>query len=360
MALGSDIAFNQSKNELLDAQAHVWNHVFSFINSMSLKCAIQLGIPDAIHKHGKPMTLSELAGTIAINEDKSDGLYRLMRILTHNKFFDKVMIGGEDEEEEEAYCLTRASRLLLRDGPISMGPFVLAMLDPVTMDPWQNVSEWFHNEIYSPFETKHGRPLYEYNGIDQRFNLVYNEAMASDAGSVTSILTKECRHVFEGLTSMVDVAGGVGATAKNIADAFPGLKCTVLDLPHVVAGLEGSENLSFVAGDMFHSIPHAHAVFFKWILHNVKDEECVEILKKCKEAIAPFIGGKVIIVEMVVEEEKGDVAKTQLLFDLTMMVHVNEKERSEKEWANIFYAAGFTTYNITPILGFRSLIQLFP
>jgi hypothetical protein len=37
--------------ELLHAQAHIWNHVFNFINSMSLKSAIELGIPDVIHDH---------------------------------------------------------------------------------------------------------------------------------------------------------------------------------------------------------------------------------------------------------------------------------------------------------------------
>lgn len=78
-----------------------------------------------------------------------------------------------------------------------------------------------------------------------------------------SILTKECKHVFEGLKSMEDVAGGTGATAKGIADAFPGLKCIVLELSHVVACLEGFENLTYAGGDMFNSIPRADAVFLK-------------------------------------------------------------------------------------------------
>ena len=37
------------------------------------------------------------------------------------------------------------------------------------------------------------------------------------------------------LWEMVDVSGGVGGAAATIAAAFPSLKCTVLDLPHVVA-----------------------------------------------------------------------------------------------------------------------------
>jgi len=61
----------------------------------------------------------------------------------------------------------------------------------------------------------------------------------------------------------LDVGGGTGAMARIISDVCPGLKCTVLDLPHVVAGLLESENVKFVGGDMFESIPSADAVLLK-------------------------------------------------------------------------------------------------
>ncbi|CAK9316184.1 unnamed protein product [Citrullus colocynthis] len=59
-------------DELLEAQAHIWNHIFSFVNSMSLKCAIQLGIPDAIHRHGpNPMPLSLLVSSLQLHPNKT-------------------------------------------------------------------------------------------------------------------------------------------------------------------------------------------------------------------------------------------------------------------------------------------------
>ncbi|KAL3839339.1 hypothetical protein ACJIZ3_023930 [Penstemon smallii] len=64
---------------------------------------------------------------------------------------------------------------------------------------------------------------------------------------------------------MVDVGCGTGTVAKVIGDAFPGLKCVVIDLPHVVDGLEGNENLSYVSGDIFESIHLVDAVLLKWI-----------------------------------------------------------------------------------------------
>lgn len=71
--------------------------------------------------------------------------------------------------------------------------------------------------------------------------------------------------VFRGLGSLVDVGGGHGAVAKAIAAAFPDIKCTVMDLPHVVADAPVSDdgNLHLVAGDMFQSIPPADAVLLK-------------------------------------------------------------------------------------------------
>ena len=87
--------------------------------------------------------------------------------------------------------------------------------------------------------------------------------MACDSQLVGSILIRDCKDVFSGLNSLVDVGGGTGTFAEAIADAFPRLKCTVLDLPHVVDGLESSKNLAYVGGNMFEAIPPADAVLMK-------------------------------------------------------------------------------------------------
>ncbi|KAL6587732.1 Flavonoid 8-O-methyltransferase 1 [Orobanche minor] len=370
MALPNGSNVVDSTQELLDAQSHIWNLIFNYINSMSLRSALQLGIADVIHKHNKPITLSQLARALSINKSKSHGLFRLMRILVHSKVFDKVKISknedvDEEDEEEIAYTLTRVSRLLLRSEALSFAPFALAMIDPIIADPFHNVVEWFKDDFPSPFFTRNGRNLWEFfAGNDSGFNGVFDEGMASDARFVGSILVKECNHVFEGLETLVDVGGGTGTVARAIADGFPGLRCTVLELPHVVAGLEGSENLKFISGDMFELIPPADAVFLKWIFHDWSDEDSVKILEKCKEAILPSKerGGKVIIVEMVVDCEKQEnkAIETQLCMDMLMMTVVTGKERTEKQWAKLFSAAGFANYKITPLLGLRSVIEVFP
>ncbi|KAL3342515.1 hypothetical protein AABB24_026513 [Solanum stoloniferum] len=349
--------------QVLSAQAHIWNHIFNYINSMSLKCAIQLEIPDIIHSHGRPMNLSDLVEALPINNNNKakthDCVYRLMRILIHAGFFI--------QEAEEGYLLTPTSRLLLKDEPMSMIPFLQFELDPNLMDPWHSLNKWFNNisddSNSTPYATAHGKPFFKYAGNEPRLNHSFNEAMASDARLVMTVLIQNGKGLlFEGLKSLVDVGGGTGTVAKAIADAFPQINCTVFDLPHVIEGLEGSKNLSFVGGDMFNSIPCANAILLKWVLHNWSNEDCIKILKKCKEAIpSKENGGRVIIIEIVMDQNKDDKShETQLFMDMLMMVEVSGKERSEQEWAKLFVDAGFSDYNIIPILGLRSVIEVYP
>lgn len=101
-------------------------------------------------------------------------------------------------------------------------------------------------------------------------------------------------------------------------------------------------------------------------MHDWNDKDCVQILKKCKEAIpSREKGGKIIILDMVIMEDqhKGDKSdeeiETQLLFDMLMMVLHTGKERNEEEWAKLFVEAGFNDYKITPVLGLRSVIEVY-
>lgn len=55
-----------------------------------------------------------------------------------------------------------------------------------------------------------------------------------------------------------------------------------------------------------------------------------------------------------------ETIETQLFFDMLMMVLVRGKERDKKEWSQLFLEAGFSNYKITPILGLRSLIEVYP
>ncbi|KAK9048347.1 hypothetical protein SSX86_032691 [Deinandra increscens subsp. villosa] len=310
---------------------------------------------------------NELVEALCLKHERTHSVYRLMRILVHSGFFVKQSVstrpGSNDEEEGEGYLLAPVSRLLLKDEPLSVRPYLLAALDPMLIDPWQHMSDWFKNDDVTSFHTTHGMMFWDLLGQQPKLNQFFNEAMASDARLLTSVILENCRGIFEGLDSIVDVGGGTGTVAKAIAEGFPDIRCICFDLPHVVTSLVGSKNLSYVGGDMFEAIPNAHAVLLKWILHDWSDEECIKILKQCKEAIpSKKNGGKLIIIDMVVKVQQGEneLLKTQLFLDMMMMSLVTGKERTEKDWAKLFVNVGFSDYKITPILGLRSLIEVYP
>ncbi|KAF7850589.1 hypothetical protein BT93_L5244 [Corymbia citriodora subsp. variegata] len=350
-------------SELLQAQAHIWNHTYSFINSVCLKWAIEQGIPDVIHHHGRPMTLLELVSALHVQPTKAHYIRRLMRILVHSGFFELRDL--EEADHQTGYALTCVSRLLVKHNPSSMAPFALFALTPFPKGHWQYLSAWLRDgeDVHpSTFEMAYGVPTWD-AWRSPEVNSLFNQAMASDSSLMAKVVVDTCGGVFEGLSSVVDVGGGTGTMGKAITAAFPHLECTVFDQPHVVDGLVGSERLKFVGGDMFVEIFPADAILLKWILHDWSDEKCIEILKRCREAVSSRGKvGKVIMIDMVVGNQIEDhrSVETQFFFDLLMMVTFNAKERDEKEWAKLFADAGFSGYKIVSCLGLRSLIEIYP
>ncbi|KAG0535426.1 hypothetical protein BDA96_04G365400 [Sorghum bicolor] len=394
-----------SSQELLQGQLLLWHQSLGFFKSLALAVAMDLRIADAIHRLGGAATLPQIIAEAGIKIDprnnKLRDLRRVMRALTVSGIFtvqrpaSAVVAAAADggaEAEGPVYKLTAASRLLVvgekKSSTTTTMPTpsltvqVQLFLETCRGSAFsRGMRAWFrpqdeqhqHQEQpagLSPFAMACGGQTIWERAERDADAFPFDDAMASDTAFLMPIVLRECGdEVFRGLTSLVDVAGGLGGAAANIAAAFPDLKCTVLDLPQVVAkaAAGSNEKVQYVGGDMFESIPPADAVLLKWILHDWSDDECVKILKKCKQAIPPrAAGGKVIIIDMVVgsadePSPESDVrhVETQVLFDLLIMC-INGVERDELEWKKIFSEAGFHDYRIIPVLGVRSIIELYP
>ncbi|KAI8526131.1 hypothetical protein RHMOL_Rhmol13G0284900 [Rhododendron molle] len=217
---------------------------------MCLNSAVQLGIPDIIHNCKQPITLAELVSSLHLPPEKTNSLYRLLRLLVHLGFFATAKF-NTNEGDLEGYVLTPSSRLLVKSEITNFSPFVRAMVDPVMVTPWQSLGDWFHGSEKTAFETAHGVEMWEFCDQNPKFSHTFSEAMASDS-TVMNHLVGECKAVFQGLNSLVDVGGGTGTTFQALDD---------------------------------------------W-----SDEDCVKIPKRCKEAIpSKDNGGKVIIMDIVMD-----------------------------------------------------------
>uniref|UniRef100_A0ACD5T8J6 Uncharacterized protein n=1 Tax=Avena sativa TaxID=4498 RepID=A0ACD5T8J6_AVESA len=371
MALSSDIYKLMSTEDMLQGHAELCIHAYGFVKSMALKCAMELGIPGAIHGNGGCATLGELATRIALPPSRLPRLRRLMRVLAVSGVFS--VQHQPDSAGDALYGLTVASRLLVVDNEETSSSgltrLVSLILDPNLTAPFSGMSAWFMDDERqrSFFEMHHGEDMWDMASRDSALTRTIGDGMAADSRFVVEVLLREsrARDVFRGVRSMVDVGGGSGAIARAIAAAFPHVECSVLDLPHVVAEAPEDGDVRFVSGDMFEYIPPADAVLLKSVMHDWRDDECVKILRRCKEAIpSRDAGGKVIIINMVVGSESSNQGndrkeEAQVLYDLFLMV-VEGSEREEHEWEKIFLEAGFSGYKIIPVLGIRSIIEVYP
>ncbi|KQJ98546.1 flavonoid O-methyltransferase-like protein Os11g0303600 [Brachypodium distachyon] len=349
-----------NEEELLQAHAELWNLTFSYLKSMALDCALKLAIPTAIHRLGGAASLPDLLAAVPVPDSKKPQFPRLMRFLAATGIFTIDAASG-------FYGLTPVSRLLVNDDNAkNLSPFVLSQTNKYHVTAAMRLPDWFTSDegaagVDMPFRMAHGTDMWAVMALDPKINDLFNAGLAADTKLAMDFIVTNCGDVFEGIASLVDVAGGTGTAARAIARAFPHVKCSVLDLPNVINSVPADGIVDYIVGDMMESIPPTDAVFLKYVLHDWDDDVCVKILTQCKKAI-PESGGKVIIVDMVVGSNANSKAmfEAQVVFDLLMMVVTAGKERDEHQWRKIFMDAGFSNYKTKPVLGFLSIIELYP
>ncbi|KAL2469263.1 O-methyltransferase family protein [Forsythia ovata] len=336
------------------AQLDIWNYVFGFTSMAVVKCAVDLGIPDVLEN---PMTLSDLSSALGCSPS---ALYRIMRFLIHRGIFKEMTNDRTDQIETIVYAQTPLSRLLMRNGANSMTGVLLLECSPVMLAPWHRLSARALAKGTSSFQAANGEELWRYATENPAHSKLIDDAMACMARMTVPAILDNHQEIFEGITSLVDVGGGNGTALSILVKSCPWIRGINFDLPHVVSVCPHYDGVEHVGGNMFECVPKADAAFLMQVLHDWNDEECIDILKKCKEAI-PTDTGKVIIVEAVVGEEEADKYKhVHLYLDMIMMAHTDTgKERTRKEWEYVLNGAGFNRYTIKHFQGHQSVIEAY-
>jgi hypothetical protein len=275
--------------ELLAAHRQLWCHALGYVKSMALKCALDLRIPDTIDRCGGSATLGELLAASEIPASNHDYLRRVMRTLTAMRIF---AVSHDDPAKADdaaaiSYQLTPASRLLVSSSSSSVDaaaagagaskentttpsilPNIAHLVRPNTISLLFSMGEWMKDESaasVSLYETVHRQGMWACVEDDAANRASFYESMDADTRLVMQAVVRRCPHVFDGVKSLVDVGGGRGTAAAAVVAAFPHIqRCTVMDLPHVVAEAPaGTAGLSFHGGDMFEHIPSADALMLK-------------------------------------------------------------------------------------------------
>ncbi|KAK3139794.1 hypothetical protein QOZ80_5AG0390350 [Eleusine coracana subsp. coracana] len=363
MAAESQTMVVPTDAELLKAQADLWRHSLYYLTSMALKCAIELGIPTAIHNLGGATNLPDLVAALSLPTNKLPFLNRLMHLLVTSGVF-----ASDNNAEVETYHLNPLSWLLVEGVKAKdhtyQKYFVLGTVSRHCVDASLSLSDWFKKDVSpplpSPFEELHGVPLLHENTaqLDEELDTIVKEGVAAHDNLAMGTIIQECSEIFKGLQSLTDCCGGNGATARAIMKAYPHIKCNVLEQPHVIhtAPTDG------VAVDIFKFSPSAQAVLLKLVLHFWNDDDCVKILEQCRKAIpSQEEGGKVIIIETELGPSLGSIMyEAQLLLDMLMFVNTRGRQRDENDFREIFTKAGFSDYKIVKKIGTRGDIEVYP
>ncbi|MFI2211515.1 methyltransferase [Streptomyces sp. NPDC020141] len=302
--------------------------------SQSVYTAAALNLPE--HLEAGRTTSREVAAATGAHQRS---LFQLMRFLA-----GLGLLRGDDES---GFTLTPAGALLGKDAPDSLHDLVLMYGDEFYRT-WGRLLD--HVRTGRPaFEHTFGEPMYPYLAAHPEAARRFDGTMAG--GAFFADLPRV--HDFSGARTVVDIAGGTGALLREVLRASPGARGVLFDQAHVIAAARDvigdaapADRISYATGDYTESIPVGGDVYL-WsrILHSRSDDSCVDLLKRCRDAMTP--DGTVIVLERTIPPT-GETS-LGLWFDLQMMVLVGGSERSESQYAELFDRAGLALGPVHPL-----------
>ncbi|XP_052151856.1 caffeate O-methyltransferase-like protein 2 [Oryza glaberrima] len=315
--------------------------IFTFVVPMTLKATIKLGLLDALTGGGRALTADELVSAAQLPAEAASSVDRMLGLLAS---LDVVKCASTDTGGEAAVRrYTPAPVCRWFAGERSLAPLAMFLLDDDYLSTWNQLpAAVAGGGGQVAFEKARGMPMFEYMGTNRRLNTLFNQAMVQQSTVVIGKLLERFQG-FDGVSVLVDVGGGTGATLEMITSRYKNITGVNFDLPHVIAQAPSLPGVKHIAGNMFESVPNGDAIFLKSMLHLHNDEECIKILKKCHQALTH--NGKVIAVEIVLPAIPEPVATAQNPFRMDMIMlnnHWGGKERTEPEFAKLAVECGYT------------------
>jgi O-methyltransferase domain len=296
-------------------ETRLWNIERGALATKALGVVADLGIADALGDGPRPV--DELAAEAGADPDV---LRRILRALASDGVFA--------EEEPGVFRNTEASELLRRGrgwqefAHLFAGVFYAAAdtLDPTTPE--------------ATFPRRFGEDFWTWLGRNPDERGKFDRAMAGGReGPADRLAALDWR---DGET-VVDVGGGNGALLRALLAQRPELRGIVFDLPETERD-EASfgDDLTFVAGSFFESVPAGEAYVLSGILHDWDDESAARILATIRAAARPQ--ARLVLLESVIPPGNDPYGAKWL--DLLMLV-IGGRERDADGWRSLLEAAGF-------------------
>ncbi|XP_068126047.1 acetylserotonin O-methyltransferase-like isoform X2 [Hyperolius riggenbachi] len=165
--------------------------------------------------------------------------------------------------------------------------------------------------------------------------------------SIWNICGKDVIQAFDlsEFRTVFDLGGCSGAIAKQFLSVYPGSTVTVMELPKVIETAkkyfitDNVHQIYFHEGDFFNdTIPEADLFIMARIIHDWKEDKCLELLKKIYHSCRS--GGAVLIIEVLLNEDRSGPLTSQL-YSLNMLLQTEGKERMPSEYRKLLEDSGF-------------------
>lgn len=314
--------------------------------------AAELGLAERLASG--PRDAAALAAETATD---AGALHRLLRAL--------AATGLLEHREDGRFALTALGETLRGDVPGSVRAGVMMFHQPMFWRSWEALR--YSVETGRPaLDHVFGAPVFEYLAAHPEAARHYDGGMTGlNAALLPAIVAA---YDFAPLRSVVDVAGGHGSLLAAVLERAPHAEGTVLDLPHVAAVAREAfaarglgTRARAVDGSMFEAVPAgADAYLLKWILHDWDDAACVAILARIRAAAPAH--ARLLVIERVLPEriEASPALRTMTMADLTMMIHLTGRERTEREFRGLLERAGWGLARVLPTACPLSILEALP
>jgi hypothetical protein len=191
----------------------------------------------------------------------------------------------------------------------------------------------------------------------------FNRALAELRGDEHQQIANA--YEWSGVNAVVDVGGGIGSLLAAILKIHPEMRGLLVEQPELLLDADRTllehgvrDRCELRAGNFFESIPATGSIWMLCqVLHDLPDAQCLEILRRCREAMRRT--DRLLVIEMLTIpcEPNAQVG----VIDMIMLMYFGEaRQRTVEEYRHLFRSTGFAMTRVLPTAGAFSIVEVAP
>ncbi|MBF2016745.1 MAG: class I SAM-dependent methyltransferase [Rivularia sp. T60_A2020_040] len=320
----------------------LWKTWMSMFHFPTLTVADELGLFALIAE--APKTASEVSESLSLSERATEALLGVMTSL------------GYLVQQSGKFNLTQVSRnFLLPQSPYYWG----GMLKLMANNPLSHsvLLEALTNDRSSVYQEQ---DVWEAHEVEVEKAKLFTGAMQSM--TMPGALGLANHGNFTGIKRLLDVGGGSAAVSVALAQRYPQMQCTILDLPvvcEIASGYISQAGLSnridtYSANFFTDDFPGGYdAILFSNIFHDWGHKKCQHLVKSSFDALPK--GGRIYLHEMLLNDTKDGPA-TATSYSMCMIWWTQGKQYTASEVNQLLKEAGFEDVSFTSTHSYFSLV----